>query len=383
MFNRNCLQFTWSVAMVLALGTLLGCQPAGSNKAGKAPAETAAKQPPSQAKSDSGTSEKLADKGMETNPKGKSASTKRLALFQYADSPLHDFGVRGIVAGLATKGFVADENLELSLHNALRNDETAEEIAQEIADGKFDVVVTTGTPALQAVAKANQNGPAVQVFGMVANPFRAGVGLNADDPQDHPANLVGVGSFPPVEPVFELARELYPDLKVVGVVWNPAETNSVESTERARAICEQLEIELLEAKAGNGDEVTTGAKTLVEQGAQMLWIGADNTAHHAADQIIAAARAGGIPVISSLPGDAERGALVDLSHDWNEVGKAIGSMAGDVLAGTDPRTIEIQIHADRLKLILNETALDGLKDPWKFPATVVERADQVVKKNTD
>ena len=365
MLNRTTLPVVRLLTLVLGLGSVLGCQPASSNKTRVV---------------GSNTSTATAEDTPEAQPETKDTATKRLALFQYADSPLHDYGVEGIVEGLKAKGFTDKETIELSLHNALRNDETAAEIAQEIADGKFDVVVTTGTPALQAVARANRDGKAVQVFGMVANPFRAEVGLNADDPKDHPANLVGVGSFPPVEPVFELAREIYPDLKVVGVVWNPAETNSVESTERARAICKQLEIELLEAKAGTSDEVAAGAKSLVEQGAQMLWIGADNTAHHAADRVIAAANSGQIPVFSSLPDDAERGALVDLSHDWNEVGKAIGSMAGDILAGTDPKDIEIQIHADRLMLILNESVIEGLKDPWKFPDTVVERADKVVKK---
>lgn len=310
------------------------------------------------------------------NPGG--AGAKRVALFQYADSPLYEHGVRGMVEGLKAKGFSSPESLQLTTHNALRNTETAEDIAQEIAAGDFDLILTSGTQALQAVAKANQGGKTVQVFGLVANPFNAGVGLDANDPLKHPRNLIGVGSFPPVEPVFQLAKEVHPELKVVGVVWNPDETNSQEGMEKARKISSELGIELLEARASKPEEVGNAAKTLVGKGAEILWIGPDNTAHHAAGQVIAAAKAGGIPVMSSLPGDAARGALMDLSHNWHEVGTAVGSMAGEVLSGTDPSTIPIAVHPDRLQLVLNERALAGLNAPWRFPQIVVQRANEVI-----
>lgn len=331
--------------VLLAALTLAGCEPSGNGDTGNASGD---------------------------------AEAKRVVLFQYADSPLYEHGARGIVEGLEAKGFVSPKTLRLTSHNALRNTETAEDIAQEIAAGDFDLILTLGTQALQAVAKANKTGETVQVFGLVANPFGAGVGLDADDPSKHPRNLVGVGSFPPVDPVFQLAKEVHPDLKTVGVVWNPDETNSQDGMEKARKISAELEIELLESRASEPDQVGDAAKTLVANGAEVLWIGPDNTAHHAADQVIAAAKAGGIPVMSSLPGDAKRGALIDLSHNWHEVGKTVGTMAGNILAGADPSTVPVAVHSDRLRLVLNETALAGLNVPWSFPQDVVQRADEVI-----
>lgn len=307
------------------------------------------------------------------------AQTKRVALLQYADSPLHEQGVGGMIAGLKAKGFAEGDTLDLTVRSAMRNTETAADIAQEMTAGGFDLILTSGTQALQAVANANQGGETVQVFGLVANPFNAGVGLDANDPTKHPRHLVGVGSFPPVDPLFEIAKELYPGLSVVGVVWNPGETNSRDSVEQARAIAAKLRIDLIEANAGTAEEVGDAARDLVSKGAEVLWIGADNTVHHAADAVIAAARQGNIPVMSSLPGDGERGALIDLSHDWHAVGQSVGEMAGDILAGADPSTIAIAVHPDRLRLVLNETALAGLTAPWSVPADVVARADEVIK----
>ena len=58
--------------------------------------------------------------------------------------------------------------------------------------------------------------------------------------------MTGQGTLQPVAEVFKLAREANPDLDKVGVIWNPAESNSEASTLMARKICEELNIELIE-----------------------------------------------------------------------------------------------------------------------------------------
>lgn len=154
------------------------------------------------------------------------AKAKSVVIFQYADSTLYDHGVSGVIEGLKEKGFVEGEDLKLTRHNADASLESAADIAKEIGDGDFDLVVATGTQALQAAAKADPAGETPIVFGMVANPFRAGVGLNAAFPDKGPGHIAGVGSFPPVVPVMRLAKQLNPDLKAVGIVFNPAETQA-------------------------------------------------------------------------------------------------------------------------------------------------------------
>ena len=101
------------------------------------------------------------------------AESKNVVIFQYADSPLYDHGVSGVIEGLKEKGFVEGKNLKLTRHNADASSESAANIAREIDHGDFDLIVATGIQALQATAKADPKGEAPIVFGMVANPFRA------------------------------------------------------------------------------------------------------------------------------------------------------------------------------------------------------------------
>ena len=244
--------------------------------------------------------------------------------------------------GLREGGFVDGESIVIQRYNAENDMPTLNAIAKEVTNGQFDLVLTASTPALQAVANANKVGKTVHVFGIVADPFSAGVGISRDNPLDHPQHLVGFGIFVAVEDVFRLAKELFPDLQSVGEVWNPAEANSEACTIRARAIAQELGIELVEANAENSAGVREATSSLIARGVQALWVGCDSTVQVAVDSIIRLAREAHIPVFSTFPGNAEQGALFGLGANFHEVGKLSGKLAAKVLHGTDPATVAVE-----------------------------------------
>ena len=302
---------------------------------------------------------------------------KRIALLQYGNSPLMESGVAGMRAGLAQNGFVEGQNLELRLYRAEGDMPTANAIASEITGGGYDLLMTSGTPAMQAVANANQAGRTPHVFGLVADPPGAGVGISRDDPLDHPAHLVGVGSMLPVEPGFEVLRQMNPGVTKVGEVWNPAESNSEAFTLRAREVCARLGIELLEANVDNSAGVFEAANSLVARGAEALWITGDNTIAAAANSVISAGQAGKIPTFAILTGNAEQGALLEVGADFFEVGRLTGAMAARVLNGTSPASLPVT-NAVPERIAVNKQALEGLRGPWTIPADLLERADVVI-----
>ena len=125
--------------------------------------------------------------------------------------------------------------------------------------------------SLQTVANANDARKTRHVFGFVSDPFSAGVGINRENPLDHPPHLTGLGSMPQVEETFRTARRLFPQLQTVGAPWNPAESNSVANMLLARKICGELGIELLEANVENASAVQQAADSLIARGVQALW----------------------------------------------------------------------------------------------------------------
>jgi putative tryptophan/tyrosine transport system substrate-binding protein len=301
----------------------------------------------------------------------------RVAIFQCASAAVLDDGVQGIKDALNQAGYVDGKNIALRMFNAENDMPTANAIAKQITDGSFDLVFTVSTVCLQVVANANKAGKAVQVFGLVTDPYGAGVGINRDDPLDHPPHLVGLGSFQPVAESLQLAKTLFPGLTTVGAPWNIAEHSSEACVIKARQTAPKLGIKLLEANVDNSAGVLEASSSLVSRGAQALWVGCDMTINVAVDSVVAAAKRGRVPVFTNQPPNARRGALFDLGADYREVGRLTGMIGVKILQGADPAKLPVKNVVPE-SLWLNTQALAGLKNPWHIPETVSARAQVVV-----
>src|SRR5436190_1515942 len=263
-------------------------------------------------------------------------SMPHIGLLQHASTMLLDEGTRGAIDGLAEKGFVDGKTIVINKFNAQGDIPVGSSIAKEMVNSRYDLLLTMSTLSLQAVANANRNGKTVQVFGLVADPVVAGVGISRSNPLDHPRNLVGIGSFLPVHDAFRIAREMFPDLKRVGVAWNPAEANSRAFVEKARGVCQGWGIQLLEANVENSNSVLEAEDSLVARGAEALWIGGDVTVSVAIDSVVLVGRRAHIPVFSITPGKPDRGTLFDYGADFYQIGKQTGGLASRILRGADP-----------------------------------------------
>lgn len=304
----------------------------------------------------------------------------RVAIFQCASVSVVDDSVQGIKESLAAAGYVHGKNIDLRQFNAENDMATANAIAKQIIEGQFDFVLTVTTVCLQVVANANKAGKTTHIFGVVTDPFVAGVGLNRANPLEHPRHLVGFGTFQPVEETFRLAKKLHPGLEAVGLVWNTAEASSEACTRKARNIAPELGIKLLEANVDNSAGVLEAAAAVTGRGAQALWVGCDLTVNVALESMVAAARKARIPVFTNSPPSIKQGALFDLGANFHEVGKKLGELAVKVIGGADPASIPIE-NIVPLTLTANKMALKDLREPWTLPQEILARADTFIDEN--
>ena len=304
----------------------------------------------------------------------------RIAILQHANSPVLDDGVAGMIQALEQAGFRNGSTAVIDKYNATGDMAIGNAIATQITTGEYDLVLTSSTPSMQAVARANREGRTIHVFGVTADPFSAGIGLDRSDPLRHPRHIVGQGILLPVIDSFRIAKRMFPGLQTVGVAWNPAESNSVVFTEMARAACRELGITLLETNVDSTSGVLDAVNSLAARGVQALWIGGDNVMMSATDTALLATRRARIPAFTITPGRPDRGTALDVGLDFVEVGRLAGALAADVLKGADPATIPIRNVVDIVprRVIVNTMALRGLRDPWRVPDDVLRTATIVV-----
>jgi len=309
--------------------------------------------------------------------KSKSRKVPLIAIVQFTSSEVSDEAIDGVLEGLRQSGYEQNRNIKINTYNAEGDFSTANLIADEVTGGRFSLIITLTTPILQAVANANRERKTLHVFGLVADPFGAGVGINEDNPLDHPENMVGTGLNLPVADAFRMAKRLYPDLSSVGLVWNTAEANSLAYTREARKVTKELGIDLVEANVENSSGVHQSTASLLSSGVESIFISGDSTVSLAYDTIISTAKKGGIPAFSIIPREPGRGTLFDLGANWYQVGLKTGQLAGEILNGKEPASIPIENYVPK-RLEVNKNALKGLKDPWHLPDDVIESADVVV-----
>jgi putative tryptophan/tyrosine transport system substrate-binding protein len=308
-----------------------------------------------------------------------SRASLRIAVVQHASIEALDEGIRGILDALAARGFKEGEGLEILRYNAQGDITTSNTIAKEVSGADLDMIITGSTVSLQTVANANrfQASPRRHVFGLTSNPFAAGVELSFEDRLDHPPYMAGLGSLPPVRDLFLLLQQIQPEARRVGLVWNPAEANSEAATLMARDVAQELGLTLVEGNAETSTAAGEVALSVMARGIDVLWVSPDITVSTALEVMVYAAQRSGVPVITSLPGSAARGSLLDLGANYYDVGFEEGSLAADILQGRDPATIPVENWMP-VQLHVNLTALDGLRSSWVIPDSIVQRASLVI-----
>lgn len=306
-----------------------------------------------------------------------------VALFQFSSDSLQDSYCAGVIEALAANGFIDGKTMRLSRFNAQADVATANSIAKQLTGGSYQLIITASTICLQTVANANKAHAHIpHLFGAVTDPPGAGVGINRNNLADKPSYLTGMGTFQPVTEIFREAKRLNPALKTVGVVWNPAESNSEACTKKARMVCGELGITLLEASIEKSSDVKEAAASLASRGAEAFWTGGDATVNTAVDALASVAKKERIPIFSNISGHTKNGGLFDLGANYHEVGSAVGKVAVRILQGTDPAQIPVTNELP-LRILLNYQTLNGLKDKekWQFDADIISRAEIAVGSN--
>jgi ABC-type uncharacterized transport system substrate-binding protein len=255
---------------------------------------------------------------------------------------------------------------------------TANTIARNIVSEKFNMVITISTPALQVMANANKDGTVLHVFCAVTDPFASGVGITGTRADQHPAHLVGIGTFQPVEGIFRIAKIMKPDLKKVGVVWGASETCSEACVKKARIICKELGIELVEMSVETTSQVYEAALAVCSKGVEALWIGGDNIVEPAISMYIKAAAKSQIPVFTNSPKHTFKGAVASLGANYFQVGQSAGDMVVNLLNGLPTSKIEIKDIVPE-RLIINDSVRKITRDKWILPESVIARADSIVR----
>lgn len=270
---------------------------------------------------------------------GASAQTKSVAIFSYQQDEVTAEMTEGVREVLRTAGFREGRNLRLRLVDAQGSSERALQLALDTVRGKPDVVIVLSLPAAQAVMKYTTQIPIVfaGITDPVANEVVSGWGPSG-------SNVTGVTDALPLQKRVALIKQISPQARRVGVIYNPTDASSVAAVKEFQESLSGSGLIAIELTVLRPFEVGSAARSLIEKVDvfQTLLDPTVNQAYVALAQVANDAR---IPLLGWDTKDVKAGAVAALDLTAHDLGSAAGRLALRVLRGVKPGAIAPEIIA--------------------------------------
>ena len=291
---------------------------------------------------------------------------------------------------LESYGFIsAEENRQLEARQDLEGEKlsvywgeagfdlpTVNLIVEAALDRDVDVLVTLNAPVAQVAVTvtSDMDDPPTVLFTAVSAPYKAGI---ADSSCIKPAHVGGAETLIEYEPVFEAFRLQDPDLNRVGFLYATSLTSGIDAYERFSETAAELEIEVIEVGITTVSDLAPAAESLVERGANALFVSGDYLTAAGLPIIVFVANENGVPVFHPSMGTIFAGVTVGAGFaSYDARGDNLGVMlVGHLNGDIDIASTRIHIDSSNLLGINLDSAqaqdVEISEDLMKQAATVV------------
>jgi putative ABC transport system substrate-binding protein len=296
---------------------------------------------------------------------------KTIALTQIVDHPAADSVREGVLKALQDNGFETGKTLNLIYENAQGSPVTATQIAKKFVALKPDLIISITTPSTQAMVKANENYNLPIVFAAVTDPVASGVVLS----MSHPGGQVtGATDAAPIRQQLEFFKKVLPNLKTLGIVYNPGDNSSATPVQEARQAAKDLGITLVESTAFKTSDVPTATQQLIGQKVDAVFVPLDNTILSAMEGVLKVANQYKVPVVSSDKDSVKQGALASSGYTHFDTGYAAGKLAVQILQGAKPGDLPV-VKPSNLNTYINSKSAKDLN--ITIPDEVLKNAEKI------
>ncbi len=302
----------------------------------------------------------------------KSAAKQELTpigIVQLVEHDALDAANRGIVDGLAERGFKDGVNIKLDKQNAQADQSNLHNIAQRFVSNKDKLIFAIATPAAQSVAGATKDIPIVATA--VTNFEVAKLVASNEKPG---GNVTGVSDINPVAEQVELLVKLVPSTKTIGTIYNSSEVNSEYQIKLLRDVAAKMNLKVVAATVTTVNDLQQAINSIKDK-VDAVYLPTDNVVASALPALMKAALPAKLPVIAAEGGMVRSGALASIAIDYYTLGKMTGQMGADILEGkAKPADMPIQTqHADNIIVNMKTAKEIGLT----IPEDVLAKATKV------
>jgi len=272
---------------------------------------------------------------------------------------------------LAQRGLVNGDRIEIVFRHADGVTARLAPLAEELAALKPDILVAVGGDVVMALHDATATIP---IVGAISdNPVRAGLTTTLSQPD---RNFTGV-TFITDEMAakrIELLKEVAPETKRVGVIWNPQHLDD-EMTFAKRG-ADSLGLSLTSHPIDSPSAVEQALRDATAQDADSLFVIPSRLTTVVSGRIATYASEHRLPVIAAWREFVDSGCLLSYGPSRLNESRRITAYIERILAGAKPASLPIE-QPNKFELVVNLKTAKALG--IAIPQSVMVRADEVIE----
>ncbi len=268
-----------------------------------------------------------------------------IGISQIVEHPALNEVRAGILEALAKQGFIESKNLMVLYENAQGNISLSSQIATKMVSENPNVIIGISTPSAQTLLHAAQrNAHPIPVVFTAVSDYRAA----KLEPGSQHYPITGITDAPDLEALLELMSAMMPKMQTLGVLYNPAEANSVSTVQKLKTLLESKGIKTQEVTVNSTTEVGGAIRSLVGQ-VDAFYFPQDNTIVSAVGTIT---QLNPGPIFCNDPSLITQGVLAAVGYNYKQVGLDTGELVARILKGEDAASIEVS-HPRHLESVVN------------------------------
>lgn len=277
-----------------------------------------------------------ADKDNAGTQTGDADKVYNIGVVQQLEHPALDEATRGFKE--ACVALFGEDHVKFDVQNGQNEQANCATIANNFVAANVDLILANATTALQCAAAATDTIP---VLGTSITDYATALDI-ADWTGATGTNVSGTSDLAPIDQQEVMLKELFPDVKKVGIVYCSGEPNSAY---QAKIFAEALtndNIAYAEFTAADSNEIQSVVTAAIAE-CDVLYIPTDNTMAGSTEVINNICQPAKVPIIAGEEGICKGCGVATLSISYYDIGYKAGEMAYDILVnGKDVSTMNVE-----------------------------------------
>lgn len=276
---------------------------------------------------------------------------ENIIIIKSQNLPQYNMALEGFKKEMKNKGYAEGGNLKV----------TYSDLASIPGNlSSFDLIYAIGTEAVKSASEKVTNKPIV--FSMVLNPAKNKIMKN---------NVTGVALDVPVKQSLETIKEIIPNAKNVGIIYDPAYSQSI--ADEAKNTAGNFGLSVVVTSVSSSPDVAKAIKDMVGK-IQVFWLILDPTVatKDTIPFIMNQCQQGSVAVFGFASFLVKLGAIASPVLDYEDIGRQSGSLAAEILGKGGAGELPPLTYPRNLNLAINTKTAGALG--IKISSDVTKRA---------